>query len=47
VLLQRENVVSYLPKKKQDTFRKELNKAFNKPKYEEAKAAHSSSERKV
>jgi transposase-like protein len=30
--------MSYLFKKKQDTFRKELNKAFNKPDYEEAKA---------
>jgi transposase-like protein len=31
--------VSYLPKKKQDTFRRELNKAFNEPTYEGAKAA--------
>jgi len=34
----RENVVSYLPKEKQDIFRKKLNEVFNKPSYEEARA---------
>jgi transposase-like protein len=30
--------VSYLPKKKQDIFRKKLKEVFNKPSYEEARA---------
>jgi transposase-like protein len=35
----RENVVSYLPKSHQATWRKKLQKAYEKPTYEEAKAA--------
>ena len=35
----RENVVKYLPKKKQATFRKKLQYAFDRPTYEEAKEA--------
>jgi len=35
----RENVVSYLPKKKQDSIRKELQHAFDMPTYSEAKEA--------
>ncbi len=34
-----ENVVSYLPKKRQDTFRKKIRDAFKKPTYDEAKDA--------
>jgi transposase-like protein len=34
----RENVVSYLPKAMQDTWRRKLQRAYEKPKYEEAKA---------
>jgi transposase-like protein len=35
----RENVVSYLPKSHKATWRKKLQKAYEKPSYEEAKAA--------
>ena len=35
----RENVVSYLPKTRQDAIRKGLQRAYEKPSYEEAKAA--------
>ena len=35
----RENVVSYLPKREQDYFKKALQKAYEKPIYEEAKAS--------
>jgi len=34
-----ENVVSYLPKKRQDTFRKKLRHALNQPTYDDAKDA--------
>lgn len=35
----RKNVVSYLPKRSQDYFRKALQRAYEKPTYEEAKSA--------
>jgi transposase-like protein len=35
----RENVVSYLPKNRQEQIRKELQRAYEKPSYEEAKKA--------